>query len=58
MVLNNLMEGAQKEKGSTNGMDIRKVKKCEKNHDKETPDKINICNLPKSFFEKATAQNL
>ena len=29
-----------------------------KNHDKETPETFNICNLPKYFFEAAAKQNL
>ena len=29
-----------------------------KNHDKETPETFNICNLPKYFFEGAAKENL
>ena len=29
-----------------------------KNHDKETPETFNICNLPKYFFEAAAKENL
>ena len=29
-----------------------------KKHDKETPETLNTCDLPKNFFETATKENL